>query len=263
MPPGPPTSRPPETLIQHHTDYDTLSEKYWGEILERTVSSSSLQTLQQRTYHTPSDQQQNPSIAGNGQQVIERKERKKIEIFVCFFVFGFFFVRILFGFHLKLPSNMCLLFPLKCYSLRHFCRVLIVPILSNFLIFVAAFYDPMAHFDCWLPYGHNTQHQLHCLKSSVIDLNYRQHHPIHLQQEQSSTPQPTSNQMPSAKQLLFNQSYPMRCTNNIEPNTNLANFSNSEPHLCDLFIHHDVNCAKNRTAFLTDRHHSIKGLPNI
>lgn len=113
----------------------------------------------------------------------------------------------------------------------------------------------------------NIQHQLHCLKSSVIDLNYRQHHPTHLQQqfqqqEHSSTPQPTSNQIPSAKQLLFNQSYPMRCTN-IESTTNLANFSNSEPHLCDLFIHHDVNCAKNKTAFLNDGHHSIKGLPNI
>lgn len=71
MPPGPPTSRPPETMIQHHTDYDTLSEKYWGEILERTVSSSSLQTLQQRTYSTTTDQQQKPSMAGNGQQVIE------------------------------------------------------------------------------------------------------------------------------------------------------------------------------------------------
>lgn len=71
MPPGPPTSRPPETMIQHHTDYDTLSEKYWGEILERTVSSSSLQTLQQRTYSTATDQQQKPSMAGNGQQVIE------------------------------------------------------------------------------------------------------------------------------------------------------------------------------------------------
>lgn len=117
-------------------------------------------------------------------------------------------------------------------------------------------------------YSDITQHQLHCLKSSVIDLNYRQQHPTHLQeqqQDQSSTPQPTLNQIPSAKQLLFNQSYPMRCinTNNIESTTNLANFSNSEPHLCDLFIHHDVNCAKNKTAFINDRHHSIKGLPNI
>lgn len=72
MPPGPPTSRPPETMIQHHPgDYDTLSEKYWGEILERTVSSSSLQTLQQRTYVEQQQQQQKPSIAVNGQQVSE------------------------------------------------------------------------------------------------------------------------------------------------------------------------------------------------
>lgn len=82
MPPGPPTSRPPETMIQHHTDYDTLSEKYWGEILERTVSSSSLQTLQQRTYSTTTDQQQKPSMAGNGQQVIEY-------MFFCFILSSF------------------------------------------------------------------------------------------------------------------------------------------------------------------------------
>lgn len=72
MPPGPPTSQPPEQLIQHQSDYDTLSEKYWGEILERTVSSSSLQTLQQRTYSTPIDQQRKPSMAVNGQQVIDK-----------------------------------------------------------------------------------------------------------------------------------------------------------------------------------------------
>lgn len=40
------TTRPISTLIPPpQSDYDTLSEKYWGEILERTVSSSSLQTL--------------------------------------------------------------------------------------------------------------------------------------------------------------------------------------------------------------------------
>lgn len=43
MPPLPPTSRPPPT------DIETLSEKYWGDILERTVSSNSLHLLQ-RTY---------------------------------------------------------------------------------------------------------------------------------------------------------------------------------------------------------------------
>lgn len=40
MPPGPPSSRPPRT------DLEGLSEKYWGEILERTVSSNSLHALQ-------------------------------------------------------------------------------------------------------------------------------------------------------------------------------------------------------------------------
>lgn len=55
MPPGPPTSRPPSS-IPPQTDFDTLSEKYWGEILERTVSSSSLQALQ-RTYNNQPLQQ--------------------------------------------------------------------------------------------------------------------------------------------------------------------------------------------------------------
>lgn len=49
MPPGPPSSRPPKT------DIDGLSEKYWGEILERTVSSGSLHALQ-RTYGQQSSQ---------------------------------------------------------------------------------------------------------------------------------------------------------------------------------------------------------------
>lgn len=44
--PPPPASRPISKAMPPHTDFDTLSEKYWGEILERTVSSSSLQTLQ-------------------------------------------------------------------------------------------------------------------------------------------------------------------------------------------------------------------------
>lgn len=51
IPPGPPTSRPPSSRSIHpQTDFDTLSEKYWGEILERTVSSNSLQALQ-RSYN--------------------------------------------------------------------------------------------------------------------------------------------------------------------------------------------------------------------
>lgn len=42
MPPGPPRSHPPRT-----SDIERMSEKYWGEILERTLSSSSLHALQQ------------------------------------------------------------------------------------------------------------------------------------------------------------------------------------------------------------------------
>lgn len=64
MPPGPPTSRPPSLRsIQPQTDFETLSEKYWGEILERTVSSNSLQALQ-RTYN----QQNSSTIAANAAQ---------------------------------------------------------------------------------------------------------------------------------------------------------------------------------------------------
>lgn len=48
MPPGPPASRPPQT------DLDGLSEKYWGDILERTVSSNSLHALQRIYGQTPS-----------------------------------------------------------------------------------------------------------------------------------------------------------------------------------------------------------------
>ncbi|XP_055705323.1 trace amine-associated receptor 1 [Phlebotomus papatasi] len=44
VPPGPPKSQPPRP------DIEGLSEKYWGEILERTVSSTSLHALQ-RAYH--------------------------------------------------------------------------------------------------------------------------------------------------------------------------------------------------------------------
>ncbi|KAJ6647512.1 hypothetical protein Bhyg_02735 [Pseudolycoriella hygida] len=40
LPPGPPSSKPPRT------DLEGLSEKFWGEILERTVSSNSLHALQ-------------------------------------------------------------------------------------------------------------------------------------------------------------------------------------------------------------------------
>ncbi|CAO1431342.1 unnamed protein product [Diamesa serratosioi] len=43
------SSNRPSTITAntHRTDFDGLSEKYWGEILERTLSSSSLHALQQ------------------------------------------------------------------------------------------------------------------------------------------------------------------------------------------------------------------------
>lgn len=63
LPPGPPTSRPPSRSMQPQTDFDTLSEKYWGEILERTVSSNSLQALQ-RSYN----QQHAATIASSAAQ---------------------------------------------------------------------------------------------------------------------------------------------------------------------------------------------------
>lgn len=94
------------------------------------------------------------------------------------------------------------------------------------------------------------QHQLHCLKSSVIDLHYQ--HQLNLQHEQSPSLQPITKTLPSAKHLLFNESYPMECASGIKTSTNLANFSNSDPHLCDQFVH-DVNCAKNKTPFLNNR----------
>lgn len=64
LPPGPPQSRPPRT------DIEGLSEKYWGEILERTVSSNSLHALQ-RVYGSQShktnviDMQQNDRFNGS------------------------------------------------------------------------------------------------------------------------------------------------------------------------------------------------------
>lgn len=43
MPPAPPKCHPPRTA----SDVERMSEKYWGEILERTLSSTSLHALQQ------------------------------------------------------------------------------------------------------------------------------------------------------------------------------------------------------------------------
>lgn len=57
MPPEPPLSRPPDgqktcNFISIRPDIEGMSEKYWGEILERTVSSGSLHALQ-RSFHSP------------------------------------------------------------------------------------------------------------------------------------------------------------------------------------------------------------------
>lgn len=57
MPPEPPLSRPPDgqktcNFISIRPDIEGMSEKYWGEILERTVSSGSLHALQ-RSLHSP------------------------------------------------------------------------------------------------------------------------------------------------------------------------------------------------------------------
>lgn len=63
MPPGPPSSKPPRP------DFEGLSEKYWGEILERTVSSNSLHALQ-RVYgyktHTSSILEMNGITSPDG-----------------------------------------------------------------------------------------------------------------------------------------------------------------------------------------------------
>lgn len=39
------------TISGNNADYDGLSEKYWGEILERTFSSNSLHAIQHQQHH--------------------------------------------------------------------------------------------------------------------------------------------------------------------------------------------------------------------
>lgn len=82
MVPGPPQSQPPSSIAQLQCDYDTLSEKYWGEILERTVSSNSLQTLQQRTYSTVSEHPYLPSQ----QKICRSNGHPQVNIFPIFFL---------------------------------------------------------------------------------------------------------------------------------------------------------------------------------
>lgn len=52
----------------------------------------------------------------------------------------------------------------------------------------------------------------------------------------------------SNKQTHLNQSLTVRYESDIST-TNLASFSNSEPRLCDQFVH-DINCAKNKNSYM-------------
>lgn len=127
-----------------HTDFDTLSEKYWGEILERTMSSSSLQALQRS--------------------------------------------------HSEHNANECTIA------------------------------DSVAE----------QYHQLGCFKCSANDLSNGYHYLRH-QQFTNGTLRATHKH----DKFIDKQTRMLQ-----KNNTNLANFSNSEPHLCDHYIH-DINCAKN------------------
>jgi hypothetical protein len=49
--PLPPLPKMPASRPSTITDYDGLSEKYWGDILERTFSSNSLHALQHQHNH--------------------------------------------------------------------------------------------------------------------------------------------------------------------------------------------------------------------
>lgn len=92
------------------------------------------------------------------------------------------------------------------------------------------------------------QHQSHCLKSSIIDSNYR--HPPNMQTPNTST-----------KQTHFHQTHPVRFEGDTTAmaTTNLASFSNSDSHLCDQFVH-DINCAKNKYSYLNQANN---GQPDI
>lgn len=77
----------------------------------------------------------------------------------------------------------------------------------------------------------------------------------------------------STKQTHFNHSHPVRfenetniitTTTTIAPavlsttatkmTTHLSSFSTSEPHLGEDFVHHDINCAKNKNAYSNQTH---------
>jgi hypothetical protein len=56
--PLPPLPKMMASSISGNTDFEGLSEKYWGEILERTFSSNSLHALQQQHQQQQQQQQQ-------------------------------------------------------------------------------------------------------------------------------------------------------------------------------------------------------------
>lgn len=73
LPPLPPLSmRPSNTSLTantQRTDIDGLSEKYWGEILERTLSSTSLHNLQRTYGHNHNHYQTNHFSTHNSHQI--------------------------------------------------------------------------------------------------------------------------------------------------------------------------------------------------
>lgn len=67
--PLPPLPKMCAPSISGNTDFDGLSEKYWGEILERTFSSNSLHALQHQNHYQHNHQTQahnNNSRSSNG-----------------------------------------------------------------------------------------------------------------------------------------------------------------------------------------------------
>lgn len=105
---------------------------------------------------------------------------------------------------------------------------------------------------CSAFYIHVRQHQLHCSKSSNIDLNYR--HPPRQTTNTSSSSSTTAAAAAAAvaaataaKQSHFNQSHTVRYegdTTTTTMPTNFVSFSNLDQ------IVHDINCAKNKSAYL-------------
>lgn len=80
IPPGPPSSRRPPP--SGTTDFEGLSEKYWGEILERTVSSNSLHALQ-RVYGQPAQKNNIMELNGRIEQSVSLSNISNSEPKLC------------------------------------------------------------------------------------------------------------------------------------------------------------------------------------